>query len=357
MSDGKPGNGKPRDSFDITVRLVGVNSHDVKLLHATAVNVAPVITEHPKIKIEQESGIWVVSITNVNYADPGIRDAFSISTSWGDGKQTTVRPVGTAATSPNTTRPSELKRILSVGDRVFPATLTVEDDDKGQATYRFERISVEINADDDNKNGDADYLDNGPAEKENDLLRLDLTSILNGLKTDANGTVYLRYSYKDISLPPEQYHPIRLWQNSNKSGQPLKPVLGTDSHNGWTLPGDMTAVWIEGTRIGTDNIYVDWMPKNNAGIRDAVDGAKQSLGSIWVDVIARAPGNLAIEESYWGTSDKWFPTDDDDILWRHNKHQLSIQLFGGYAVANIKSIKVYSIADEKVATIAFPEVG
>lgn len=360
MSDGKPGNGKARDNFDITVRLVGVNSHDVKLLRATAVNVAPVITEHPAIKKTVVSSDWVMSVTNIKYFDPGILDKFTLSAVWGDGSQTTVKPDLNSNTQPNTARPNELKRTLKPSEQnqeaIYPLTIMVADDDGGTAKYRFERLEVVINSDDDNKNDRPDYRDISPAAHEDDLVMLDLTAILNGHKTDANGTVYLQYRYSDINLPPEQYQPIRLWQNRDKSGQPLNPNSGDGSHYGWVLPGGVTTVWVEGTKIGADHIYVDWVPNRTPSTVDSSAGLKRSLGNVLVSVVLPPLGKLKAEESYWGTPDKWYSTDDDDILWRHNRNQISFHVPEGIDLTKIWSFKLYSISDADISKISFPEV-
>ncbi|HBJ37078.1 MAG TPA: hypothetical protein DDZ51_20470, partial [Planctomycetaceae bacterium] len=140
--DGTPGNGTPRDNFDITVRLVGVNSHDVELLHATAVNVPPAFVERPQLTFTTNTdGTSLASITNVNYFDPGIRDVITQSVIWGDEEETLVNSQEKLQRS----YPSETE---TLPPDHYPITVLLTDDDTGVSKYIFEQALIQWNYDD-----------------------------------------------------------------------------------------------------------------------------------------------------------------------------------------------------------------
>jgi len=115
-----------------------------------------------------------------------------------------------------------------------------------------------LNNDDDDENDVADFLDVGDSPLEDDLVMLHLDEILNGYVTNDDGTVYLQYGYDNIAAYYEQSTVIRLWLQSDKGGTPWQTV---DSWHGWELPAGVRTVWVEGTQIGVDTIYVSWLPK------------------------------------------------------------------------------------------------
>lgn len=255
---------------------------------------------------------------------------------WGDGDETFVNDDG------------RLQRIYPASpslsaNAVYPITVQLTDDDTGLGKYRFERMVVDWNNDDDDKNGVPDHLDVHPSPLEDDLVMLDLTGILQGYVTNDDGTVYLQYSYDDIAANNEQSTAIRIWLQADKGGVPWQSI---DSMYGRALPAGVTTVWVEGTKVGTDTIYVSWQPKD-------LDANLIPLGEVAVKVMFPL-GKLKAEESYWGTPNQWYSTDDDDILWRHNQHRISFSVPEGFDLSRITSYKLYSIPDDDIQKISFP---
>lgn len=247
--DGTPGNGTPRDAFNITVTLVG---YDVEILNATAVNVPPLFVDRPQLTFTTNSdGSRLASITNVNYVDPGIRDVITQSVIWGDGDETFAN--GDGRLQRTYAAPPDLSAAA-----VYPVTVQLTDDNTGRGKYRFESMVVGWNNDDDDGNEVSDHLDAGPGPLEDDLVMLDLSNILRGYETNDDGTVYSQYSYDDTAAYYEQTTPIRIWLQRDKGGTPWQSV---DSWHGWALPAGVTTVWIKGTKIGTDTVYVSWLPR------------------------------------------------------------------------------------------------
>jgi len=211
-----------------------------------------------------------------------------------------------------------------------------------------------LNNDDDDENDVADFLDVGDSPLEDDLVMLHLDEILNGYVTNDDGTVYLQYGYYDSTAYYGQSTAIRLWLRSDKGGQPLETF---DHSYGWALPEGVTTVWAEGTQIGVDTIYVVWLPSDVDGTESGSAGnSHRHLGNVIVEVSPPTPGKLTISESYWGTPEKRFRTADDNILWRHNTHQVSFEVPAGFDLKQITSFKVYTISDEDIAdtNVIFP---
>jgi len=277
--DGTPGNGTPRDNFDITVRLVGVNSHDVELLHATAVNVAPSFTSHPNLTFEQlgySYGRSKAVITVSGYHDPGVRDHHTLEVVWADSAPVTIAGDNcdeAANPCPTNSETIRAERFFeSDFAQIYPITLTLKDDDIGAAKYRIDKLDVMVNYNDDNLNGVDDREERGFPDQ--DIRELNLSSFLTSEMDPATG-------YFELSFGSN----IKLWDSQTKSNLYVSgggAVSPDGTHN--SLPTiqytGQDKVFVEGAQVGQTTIRLTWFPNNWTGTPDGSGNRPIYAGSI-----------------------------------------------------------------------------
>ncbi len=138
----------------------------------------------------------------------------------------------------------------------------------------MEKLVVGLNDDDDDGNSVQDRYDNSGTAAENDLVELNLSSIIAN-RPETTGSLFIEYN--DV--------PIRLWGDSSKTAS-----IGTyDYYTGWEIPGNLTTVWVEGIQIGEATLSVWWEPEEMPyGQRQSAYIDKRiALGSVLVTVPVR----------------------------------------------------------------------
>jgi len=191
-----------------------------------------------------------VSVNNVSFHDYGDHDLHTKTIDWGDGQTSEVNVDG------------DLKRVFSSElDQleIYPVTLSIADDDTGTAKYRFDTLDVMLNSDDDDEDDVPDMLSMTATAGEDDLVELDLSEMLNGHVSDETGSVYVNFSFDENLDGDIITDAVRIWFSSDKSDEPTTTI---DFYSGWALPAGVTTVWVEGTHVGTDTLYVGWLPKH-----------------------------------------------------------------------------------------------
>jgi len=240
MPDGSPGNRISQDDFTIYVLAIPPSGPLLEAeIEVTAVNVPPVFVQRPQLTFTtNDDGSRLASIANVHYFDPGIRDVITQSVIWGDGVETLVNGNGrlqrTYAASPGLSATA-----------VYPVTVQLTDDDMGLGKYRIERVSVGLNDDDDNGNGNEDRYDETGTIAENDLVELDLSQIISN-RPNPGGRIFIEYTEG----------PIRIWGNSTKSAS----IGRNDYVTSWEISEGLTNIWVEGIQFGEANLSIWWEP-------------------------------------------------------------------------------------------------
>ena len=278
---------------------------------------APGLTKGSTLQSDLDAELNLeVTVSSPGFMDPGQLDEHTFTVEWGDGAMgqgvvgnpiTRVYPLSPGSPSPI----------------IYPVTIEIADDDTGSGKYRMESMSVNRNDDDDEGNLEEDRNDMPGSPDEDDLRALDLSDIIAN-RPEPDGTIFLDYSYTGEN---EGYSSgnsiIRLWGDALKT----TPIGIWDFYKGWELPDGLASVWVEGIQFGEDMIRLWWEAEELMGNWESqrqspYQGYRIALGSVLVGVQLPTPGMLAIEESYWGTPNEWYGTDDDKILWRHNSHQV-----------------------------------
>ncbi|WP_146405989.1 lipase family protein [Allorhodopirellula heiligendammensis] len=270
VQNGVPGNNTPSDDVEIRIEFTG------ELIEKTAEvnNVQPLFTSRPSVTTETASNGSKLLVVSSALWDPGVMDRHHVSVKWADGttsnatdESTTVDPV-TLEYLPTKWKIIRVARPMPTdGQPLYPITVTLHDDDKGDTSYLIQTSDVSRNNDDDNTNGIEDLFEGGFV-LDDDVVALELSSITGDHVAAANqpvedppagdeppqdqgasepeGNFYLGYDTQQI----------KLWDSREKNIQ-YTPGEQKDVDHPYTGESD---VWIEGIGVGTTRITLSWQP-------------------------------------------------------------------------------------------------
>ncbi len=222
-------------------------------------NLPPQFNARPTLTMEMNANNQSVAVFTASIKDDGGLDSHQLTVSWPDGVSVTTNDTVNELDpeiGPVFQKPIQLRYVIPESrSSLLPLTLTIRDDDTGEATYQMSTVDVGVNDDDDNESGIKDLAE-FQVDDEDDLIRLDRESIFEYTVPDRQGAYVLQYD-------PTK---IRIWDSEEKTNLILPTNYFPFNASQFAYSLDIgviaytgqSAMWVEGLEAGSASIALDW---------------------------------------------------------------------------------------------------
>jgi hypothetical protein len=287
LSNGNPvsgtGNFTPSDSLVVKFEFAGIEkTKDVLVLNAP-----PIIVGTPSITYGSNASGTYVDV-GIGRADKGINDYHKLKVTFGDG---VIAESGWIGGNDGCLPTSvSVRRYYTSPITLLPLVVNLKDDDTGEDTRTFAKLSLDINNNDSNLNTVEDLSDSGFADP-------DIKSV-SGLfpqVTSNLGTFRLHYSP----------YVVRVWTDQSKS-QLVLPYGGIPGVSNGVAYSGQTTLWVEGYGPGESSIYVTFEPDPYGSYGNCI---VTTTGSVWTVSVLGVKANITNDANH----DTQLTNADDEI--------------------------------------------